>query len=377
MRIAVNAIFLQKDRLEGYGHYTNEIVSRMAKQHPEHEFILVFDRSFDQQFIYSSNVKAVIVPPPARHPLAFYYWYNVKAPAALRSYKIDVWLQPYGFCSLTTTIPQVLIVHDLAFVHFPKYIPWYHRAYYRMFTKRFLAKAKKVVAVSEFTKQDIIGQYRIPGEKIQVIGGAAREGFAPFNWFEREDVKESFSDGREYFLFTGGIHPRKNLMNLLKAFSMFKKWQHSNMKLLVAGRLAWDYEDVLTKLKTYRYRDDVVLLGQIPDDQLKRITASAYALVYPSFFEGFGLPVIEAMQCEVPVITSDTSSMPEIGGDAALYANPSDPEAIAKHMMNLYKDESMRYERIALGKIQAEKFSWDKTAGQLWEQLKQVVSDKL
>jgi hypothetical protein len=143
MRIAVNAIFLQKDRLEGYGHYTNEILSRMVKQHPEHEFILVFDRPFDQQFIYASNVKAIVVPPAARHPLCFFYWYNVKAPAALRSYKIDVWLQPYGFCSLATTIPQVLIVHDLAFIHFPKFIPWYHRMYYRMFTKRFLDKSKK------------------------------------------------------------------------------------------------------------------------------------------------------------------------------------------------------------------------------------------
>ncbi len=113
--------------------------------------------------------------------------------------------------------------------------------------------------------------------------------------------------------------------------------------------MAWDYEDVLTKLKTYRYRDDIVLLDHIPDEQLKRITASAYALVYPSFFEGFGLPIIEAMQCEVPVVTSNTSSMPETGGDAALYADPSDPDAIAKHMMNLYKDESMRYAQIAAG----------------------------
>ncbi|MDB5210991.1 MAG: glycosyltransferase family 4 protein [Sediminibacterium sp.] len=369
MRIAVNAIFLQKDRLEGYGHYANEVLSRIVKQHPEHEFIFVFDRSFDRQFIYASNVKAIIVPPPARHPLAFFYWYNVKTPAALRPYKVDAWLQPYGFCSLSTRIPQVLIVHDLAFIHFPKFIPWYHRRYYQLFTKKFLVKAKSIVAVSEFTKQDIINRYKIPGRKISVVSGAAREHFVPFSWFEREEVKESFADGREYFLFTGGIHPRKNLMNLLKAFSLFKKRQQSNMKLLVAGRLAWDYEDILTKLNSYRYRDDVVLLDHLPDDQLARITASAYALVYPSFFEGFGLPIIEAMQAEVPVITSNTSSMPETGGDAALYADPSDPTAIAKHMMDLYKDESLRYSLIAAGKEQAAKFSWDKAADALWQNI--------
>ena len=376
MRIAVNAIFLQKNHLEGYGHYTNEVLSRMVEQHPEHEFLFIFDRSYDPKFMYASNVKAIIVSPPARNPFAFIYWYNVKAPLALRSYKIDVWLQPYGFCSLTTNIPQVLLVHDLAFIHFPKFITWYHRKYYRLFTSRFLKKAKSIVTVSAFTKNDIIEQYQIPEQKIQVISGAAREGFQPISWFDREDVKEGLADGREYFLFTGGIHPRKNLMNLLKAFSLFKKWQQSNMKLLIAGRLAWDYEDVLTKLQTYRYRDDVVLLDYQPEDQLHRVTAAAYALVYPSFFEGFGLPVIEAMQSEVPVITSNTSSMPEIGGDAALYADPSDPEAIATHMKNLYKDELLRTSLIEAGKVQAAKFNWDKAAELLWQNLEDVVSSK-
>ncbi len=376
MRIAVTAIFLQKNYLEGYGHYTNEVFSRIVKQHPEHEFIFVFDRTYDQKFIYASNVKAVIVSPPARHPLAFKYWYDIKVPFALRSEKIDVWVQPYGFCSTTTNMPQVLLVHDLAFIHFPKFISWYHRAYYRLFTKRFLKKAKRIVTVSEFSKADIIQQYKVPAEKITVAGGAARDGFIPLSWFDREEVKEGFADGREYFLFTGGIHPRKNLMTLLKAFSLFKKWQQSNMKLLVAGRMAWDYEDILTKLKSYRYRDDVVLLGYLPDDQLAKITAAAYALVYPSFFEGFGLPLIEAMQCEVPVIASNTSSMPEIGGDAALYADPADPDAIAKHMMNLYRDESLRTSLVEAGKVQAAKFSWDTAAEAVWQNILSVVSNK-
>jgi glycosyltransferase involved in cell wall biosynthesis len=369
MRIAVTAIFLQKNYLEGYGHYANETLSRLVKQHPEHEFIFVFDRSYDPKYIYASNVEAVIVSPPARQPLAFKYWYDVKVPLALRSKKIDVWLQPFGFCSTTTGIPQVLLVHDLAFIHYPKFIPWYHRAYYRMFTKRFLKKAKRVVTVSEFSKADIIQQYQVPAEKISVAGGAAREGFIPLSWFEREEVKEGFADGREYFLFTGGMNPRKNLMNLLKAFSLFKKWQQSNMKLLVTGRLSGDQEDILTKLQTYRYRDDVVLLEHQPDDQLKRLTAAAYAMIYPSFFEGFGLPIIEAMQCEVPVVTSNTASMPETGGEAALLADPNNPDAFAKHMLNLYKDEALRSAAIQAGKIQAAKFSWDKTAERIWENI--------
>jgi glycosyltransferase involved in cell wall biosynthesis len=191
------------------------------------------------------------------------------------------------------------------------------------------------------------------------------------SWHEKEQVKDGFADGREYFLFTGGIHPRKNLLNLLKAFSLFKKWQHSNMKLLVAGRLAWQYDDIVEKLKTYKYRDDVVMLGHLPEADLARVTAAAYALIYPSFFEGFGLPIVEAMQCGVPVITSNTSAMPETGGDAALYADPGDPDAIAKHMLQLYRDENLRSRLIAAGMDQAGKFNWDHSAAAFMEILSQ------
>lgn len=367
MRIAVNTIFLQNGQLEGYGHYANEILSRMVRQHPEHEFIFLFDRAYDQKFVYAENITPLVVPPQARHPLAFKYWYDVAAPMVLRRKKADVWLQPFGFASLTSSIPQVLLVHDLAFRHYPQFLPWYHRQYYQLFTAAFLKKARTVVTVSDFTKSDILEKYPVPAAKIQVVEGAARNIFAPVSWQEKEEVKESYSDGKEYFLFTGGIHPRKNLLNLLKAFSLFKKWQHSNMKLLVAGRLAWSYDEVLDKLKTYRYRNDVVLLDYLPEEQLARLTAAAYALVYPSYFEGFGLPLLEAMQSGVPVITSNTSSMPEVGGDAALYADPADPDAIAKHMLHIYRDESLRSRLVEAGKEQAARFSWDNSAEQLWQ----------
>ena len=200
-----------------------------------------------------------------------------------------------------------------------------------------------------------------------MVSGAARNGFQPIDWQEKEQIKDSYADGREFFLFTGGIHPRKNLMNLLKAFSLFKKWQHSNMKLLIAGRLAWQYDDVLTKLKSYKYRDDVVLLDYLADDQLMKITASAYALVYPSFFEGFGLPIIESMASGVPVIGANTSSMPEVGGDLALYADPNSPDDIAKQMLNLYRDETLRNELAEKGKERAASFSWDAAAVNVWQ----------
>lgn len=369
MRIAVNTLFLQKDRLEGYGHYVKEIFSRIVMQHTEHEFIFISDRPIDKQFLFSPNIIPLVVSPLARHAATFKYWYDVKAPLALRRYRPHVWVQPYGFCSLTSNIPQLLVVHDLAFLHHPDFIAWHHRWYYKLFTEKFLSKAARIVTVSDYSKKDILQHYPVPAEKIDIISGAAKEYFRPLSWQEKEEVKNNYAEGKEYFLFTGGIHPRKNLINLLKAFSLFKKWQHSNMKLLVAGRLAWHYEEVIEKLKSYKYRNDVVLLGYLPEEQLAAVTAAAYAMVYPSFFEGFGLPIIEAMQSGVPVITSNASSMPETGGNAALYADPTDPDAIAKNMLNLYKDETLRSRLIESGKIQAARFSWEIAAQQTWQNI--------
>ncbi len=375
MKIAVNTIFLQKDRLEGYGYFVQEIFIRLAKKYPEHEFIFIFDRPFDQQFIFSPNIKPFVVKPAARHAFSFKYWYDIKLPLALKSIKPDILIQPYGFCSLTSYVPQILVVHDLAFKHFPKFIPKHHLYYYRAFTKKFLNKAKKVVTVSEFSKDDIIWQYQIAPEKINVIFSAAKNTFQPIDISAKQITKEKYSDGKEYFLFTGGIHPRKNLITLLKAFSLFKKWQRSNMKLLVAGRLAWQYEMVLEKLKTYKYRDDVVLLNYLPEEELANITASAYALVFPSLFEGFGVPVIEAMQCGIPVITSNTSCLPEISGGAALYADPINADAIATQMLQLYKDESLRNKLIEAGVLQARRYSWDKTADLFWQTITELAGN--
>ena len=139
------------------------------------------------------------------------------------------------------------------------------------------------------------------------------------------------------------------------------------MKLVIAGRLAWKNEEFLEKLKSYKYRDDVIVTGYLPDDQLASLMGSAYALVYPSLWEGFGIPVIEAMRCSVPVITSENSAMQEIAKEAALYANPADPASIAEKMIQIYKDEKLRNELIEKGTFIQAEYTWDKAASQLWD----------
>jgi len=373
MRVAVNTRFLLKDQLEGYGNFINEVFSRITRDHPKHQFIFFFDRAFDQSFLFENNVIAVVITPKARHVLSFKWWYDVKVTLALKKYKADVFISPDGFCSLYTMVPQVLVVHDLAFLHHPKFIQKHHLYYYKIFIPRFLKQAKVIATVSEFSRGDIINKYKVSAEKIINVGSAAKQIFKKIDWQDREVIKEKYADGCEYFIFVGGIHPRKNLINLLKAFSLFKTRQHTNMKLLVVGRLAWKYNGTIEKLKTYMYRDEVKMLGYLPDDQLVQIVAGAYALVFPSYFEGFGVPIVEAMQCGVPVITSTTASMPEVGGDAALYADPNDAIAIADQLKRIFKDEVLRTQLIEKGKIQAAKYSWEKTADLVWQSIEKAV----
>ena len=373
MRIAVNTRFLLNDYLEGFGFFIHETFRRMVLAHPEHEFIFLFDRPYNSEFIYASNVTPVVIGPPARHPLLWKLWYDYKVPSVLRKYKADVFVSADGFVSLRTKVPQCVVVHDLSYLHFPSFIKKTHLYYLRSQTPKFLKKAKKIVTVSAYSKKDIVESFAVDENKISVVYNAVKDSYKPVTEELKEAVKAKYTQGREYFIYVGSIHPRKNLMNLLKAFSVFKKRMKSNMQLVIAGRLAWKFESFTEGLKTYKYRNDVHLLGYLPQQELAELTASAYDLVYPSLFEGFGVPPVEAMNCEVPVITSSVSSMPEICGDAALYADPENVEDIADKMMLLYKDEQLRSSLVEKGKQQAKMYSWDKSAQVFWQAIRATM----
>jgi glycosyltransferase involved in cell wall biosynthesis len=374
MIIAVNTRFLRNDYLEGYGYFLYESFSRITKTHQEHQFIFIFDRAYDKRFVFAENVKAVVVGPPARHPLLWKYWYDVKIPPVLKRHKADIFVSCDGFCSLTTKVPQCLLVHDLSFLRYPFFIKKSHFLFYKHYTPKFINKAKTIVTVSEFSKKDIISQYKIEPGKVAVVPNAVKESFHPLTDIEKDAVKSKYTNGKDYFVYAGAIHPRKNLTNLLKAFSVFKKRQMSNLKLVLAGRLAWKYKDFVESLKTYKYREEVLLTGYLEEEELVKVIASAYALIYPSLWEGFGVPVLEAMGCDVPVITSENSAMQEMAKDAALYVNPADHNNIAERMMLLYKDENLRSQLIEKGKKISKEYNWDRSAGLLWECIIKTVA---
>jgi glycosyltransferase involved in cell wall biosynthesis len=364
MVIAVNTRFLLSDYLEGYGYFIYETFKRITQNHPDHQFIFIFDRPYDKRFIFGPNVTAVVTGPPARHPLLWKFWYDeVGCTRNTGHVFVSTAFVP------GSRVPQCLVLHDLAFLHHPSFIPSLHLRFYKKYTGKFLQKAASVATVSEFSRADILSHYTIEENKISVLYNAAKEIFQPLNEEEKAAVKNRYTQGKEYFVYAGAIHPRKNLMNLLRAFSVFKKRQQSGMKLVLAGRLAWKYQSFTEKLKSYKYRDDVLLTGYVEESELAKLMGAAYVLVYPSLHEGFGVPVLEAMQCGVPVITSSGSSMQEIAGDAALYANANDHTAIADCIMRLYKDENLRNHLIEKGRVAAKQFSWDKTAALFWESI--------
>jgi glycosyltransferase involved in cell wall biosynthesis len=374
MRIAINARFTGQEVTEGYGRFTNGLVGAMATANPADEYVMMHDRQpLESSVMRAGNIRSITRGPAARHPILWKIWYDVSMPAMAAKAGADIIFSPDGFCSLSTSIPQILAIHDLAFLHFPSGINSLYRTYYRHYTPQFIRKAKQIVTVSEFSRENIIHHYPAAKNKITVVHNAADRGFRPLEWKEKDMVREKYTGGQEYFLYVGAIHPRKNLINLLKGFSWFKNRHRSNMKLVLAGRMAWGNDDFEKQLQLYKYRNDVVITGYLPDEQMPMLMAAAYALVYPSYWEGFGLPVLEAMQSAVPIITSSNSSMPEVAGDAALYNEPADAEGWGRAMGIMYKDENQRAGLIEKGLQRSCLFSWEESAATLRRVFDQAI----
>lgn len=362
------------DKLEGIGWFTAETLSRITQQHPEHEFIFIFDRPFDSSFIFSSNITPIVVPPPARHPLLFYIWFEHMIPHILKKTGADIFLSTDGYLSLSSDVPAISVIHDLNFEHNPKDLPWLVRKYLRYYFPKFADHAARIATVSEFSRNDISTLYNVPPEKIDVVYNGAGEQFVPFSPTEKLRVKTQFAGGCDYFLSVGALHPRKNLVNLFLAFDHFKESDGKGMKLLVVGTKSWWTNNMQNVYESMRYRDDVVFTGRLSSSDLSKVMASAFALTYVSYFEGFGIPIVEAFYCDVPVITSNITSMPEVAGDAALLVDPFDHNSIYSAMQLLAKDENLRHNLIAKGRLRRTEFSWQKTSENLWKTCETVMA---
>lgn len=359
MRIAINTRFLLKDKLEGIGWFTHEVCRRLVDRHPDWEFVFLFDRPFDPSFVYADNVTPKVVFPPARRDFLWKIWFEWSVPRVLKRKKIDVFFSPDNYLSLKTDVPTVMVCHDLAFLHFPEGIPDWALRFYQKYTPLYLAKADQIVTVSQFVKQDIVAQYNIDAAKIDVACNGARSIFQPLSGNERSAAVARFGEGHPYFAYLGAIHPRKNVHRLIAAFDAFKTKTGAPHKLILGGRFAWQTGPVKAAFDLAKAKDDIVFTGYLAEADLPLLIGGASAFVYWSHSEGFGIPVLEAMHTDTPIITSTESSLPEIAGAAALLIAPDDTDSMVTALEELSKNEVLRQQLITQGRQQRLNFTWE------------------
>lgn len=372
MTIAVNTRLLISNKLEGIGWFTFQLFQRIAKNHPQHKFLFLFDRKWSPEFVFADNVVPIKINPPTRLPVLWHWWFNVSVPRILKKYDVKLFVSPDGFLSLNTDVPSLQVIHDLNFEHYPEFIKERHRKYLRKYFPLFARKAARIATVSKFSKDDIIKTYGIAEDKIDIVYNDSHHEYKSINQDEKQKVKDVISGGSDYFVFVSAFNPRKNIVNTLKAFKQFKETSNTNYKLVMVGeKQYWTSE--MQEAYENSNKEDIVFAGRLIVEDLSKVMASATALVYASKFEGFGIPIIEAMRCGTPVITSNVTSMPEIAGEAALLVNPDSVNEISEAMERITKDEILRNNLIKAGYARASFFSWDKSAELLWNSMLKIL----
>lgn len=365
--IVVNTRLLLPGKLDGIGWFTFHTLRLITAKHPEERFVFLFDRPWSEEFVFNRNVTPVALFPQARHPLLYYWWFEHSVPAEFKKQNAGLFLSTDGYLSLNTDVKQVAVMHDINFEHYPGDLPLLTSKYYRHFFPRFARKAERLATVSEFSKNDIVDRYGVNPAKVDVVYNGVNELYKPLAAERINQVRLKHTDGCPYFLFVGMLHKRKNIANLLRAFDSFKTNTGSNVKLLIVGHRKWWTNEMEETYKQMSHANDVVFTGRLPIEELVEVTASALALTYVSYFEGFGVPIIESMRAGVPVITANVTSMPEVAQDAAVLCDPFSTESIAEAMAAVWKDQGLRDRSIEKGLARAKDFSWNKTADLLWD----------
>lgn len=379
MRIAVNTRLLLPGKMDGIGWFTFETTRRMVASHPEHQFILLFDRpvrkGVDSDFdamLASPNVETVVLCPQARHPVLWWMFFELSVPCALRRHKADLYLSPDGMMPLRPKVPTLSVIHDLNFEHSKDNLRPSHQRYMTSFFPRFARAATRIATVSDYSKQDIAATYGIDAERIDVVYDGAHSHYRSHSDEEKKAVRQRFTGGAPYIIFISTILKRKNLANLLKAFDLIRQTDSRDLKLVVVGSRVWWQDELKEAYDNMAHRDDVVMLGHANPDDLAALLSASEMLVYPSYFEGFGIPILEAMYAETAVVCSRTTSMPEVGGDAVIYIDPASPGEMARAIVQA-SDPATREELIARGRRQRTLFSWERTANLLWDSVMKTM----
>ena len=368
MRIAIDArlsYYIQG----GITQYTLNLIRALGAVDQENEYLL-FQRRPDQRVIVSQpNFRRVSLWSPTHHPLEQYL---LGIELALQR-RIDVihctdFIPPFYYGG-----PTVITVHDLAFLLYPHFLTRRSARYYGLID-RAVRHATHIIAVSEATKRDLIRLTGAPEKKITVIYEAAEPIYYPIHdQTVLARIHEKYHLPEQIILFVGTVEPRKNLPTLIRAYRKLVDRYRTEADLVIVGKQGWLYDDVYELVDELNLRERVRFLGRVPTADLPHLYNAAQMLVLPSYYEGFGLPPLEAMACGVPVIVSDTPAMSEVVADAGLRVAPEDDEGFAVGMWRLLQDDTLRADTIAKGLKRSELFSWTRAAEQTLDVYRSVV----
>jgi len=286
---------------------------------------------------------------------------------------IDVFFSPAHYLPRFCPVPQVVTIHDLAYLYFEK--DFLKKDLYQLknWTKYSVNQARKIIAVSKTTKKDLIKSYEIPEDKIEVIYNGASCCHPERGAKRRVEGSKNKLKIKNFLLFVGTLQPRKNLAVLIDAFDKFLKI-NKDFKLAIVGKKGWLYEEIFQKVKEMKLGRKVIFTGHVPEKQLAWFYKNAFCLIMPSLYEGFGIPLLEAMSFDCPVIASFSSSLPEVGADACLYFDPKSPDELLEKLKLLKDSNQLRKDLIEKGKKRVKEFSWEKCGKETLEVIKNAYA---
>ena len=365
MHVGINAqllSFSQNYRNGGISRHIRSLLTALAKWPGQHEYIVFVNGQdvIECLGVRHPQITYVPVPWPEARPASRIAWEQFALPSLIRQRHIDVLHSPANV--LPELLPRncagVVTLHDLAFLRFPKVLTRTKQLYHRAFTIRSLQRATMIITVSESTKQDAIELVGIPEERLQTVYASIDGRFSSMASEEEINAfrqKHGLTQG--FLLYLGTLEPRKNIATLIEAYAHLRRTYARTEKLVLAGGKGWLYEKIYEKIEQLGLKGEVIFPGFVADSEQKLWYRAASAFVYPSLYEGFGLPVVEALACGTPVVTSNVSSLPEAGSDIALCVEPHNVEAIAEAQYKALTDQAYRQRCRAMAAVVAQRFS--------------------
>lgn len=363
MKIAIQAADLDNKRIDGTRVYLLNVLRYLGKISPEDNFVIYHKNNFNPE------LAPPIFPNYDVKKLKFFkLWTQTRFAYNIWKDKVDIlWMPMHNIPFFKKkNLKTVVTIHDLAFKQFPETFPRKDLFQLNLLTDLAVNRADKIIAVSQSTKDDILKFYpKIKSDKIRVVyHGFDRNLYQKefYKEFILEILKKHSLKPKKYILYVGAIQPRKNLKTLVRAFEIFKKENKNNLKLVIAGGKAWCWKDTIEAIENSPVRNSIILTGRIPFEDLSILQQNASVFVFPTLYEGFGIPVLEAFAAGTPVICSKNSSLPEVGADAVEYFESLDERELADKISKVISDRKLQEEMIKKGYLQLDKFSWEKCA---------------